>query len=54
MEKYGVALDPERTKTSEELSVLPKCSQCGSPLEASANVHKCPRCGTEPFEPKKP
>ncbi len=54
MEKYGVDLDPEQTKVSEEISVQRKCARCGSPLEASANVPKCPKCGTEPFEPNKP
>jgi predicted RNA-binding Zn-ribbon protein involved in translation (DUF1610 family) len=57
MEKYGVQLDPEGVKVSEDLTVTPKCGACGSPLEPTANVPKCPRCGTKPFEsagPRKP
>lgn len=50
MEKYGVQLDSESIKTSEDLSVTPKCAACGSQLETTANVPKCPRCGTKPFE----
>lgn len=50
MEKYGVQLDPEGVKTSEDLMVTQKCGSCGSTLEPTANVPKCPRCGTKPFE----
>lgn len=52
MEKYGVDLDPEQPKTAEELRVRPRCASCGVALEVNANVPKCPRCGTEPYEPK--
>jgi len=51
MEKYNVALDPEKTKTgsSDEL-----CPKCGGPIEYGAMIQKthpyCPKCGTEPFE----
>lgn len=55
MEKYGVDLDNERVKTSDDkLKVEAKCTQCGAPLEATANVPKCPKCGTAPYEPKIP
>lgn len=54
MEKYGVDLDPEQTKVSEELSTRPCCAQCGAELEASSNVPKCPKCGTKPYEPSQP
>lgn len=55
MEKYGVDINPEHVKTSEDkLQVSAKCAQCGTPLETSTNVPKCPRCGTEPYESKKP
>ncbi len=50
MEKYGVQLDPAVIKTSEDLSVTPRCRICGSELESYSNVPKCPRCGTKPFE----
>lgn len=46
MDKYGV----DTTKVSEDLTVTPRCRDCGSKLEASSNVPKCPRCGTKPFE----
>lgn len=50
MEKYGVDLDSEKTKVSEDLTITPRCGACGSRLESSSNVPKCPRCGTKPFE----
>lgn len=57
MEKYGVQLDSDGIKTSEDLTVTPRCKDCDSKLETIANVPKCPRCGTRPFEcpePRKP
>lgn len=50
MEKYGVQLDSESVKVSEDLTVAAKCGACGSALEPISNVPKCPRCGTKPFE----
>jgi exosome complex RNA-binding protein Csl4 len=55
MEKYGVDINPEHVKTSEEkLTTSAKCARCGALLEKVANVPKCPQCGTEPYESKKP
>lgn len=55
MEKYGVDLDREQVKVSEERTrVNARCAACGTSLETTANVPKCPRCGTKPFEPKQP
>lgn len=47
-EKLGVVEDNEdavKTATSER-----RCPDCGEKLDANANVPKCPRCGTKPFE----
>lgn len=49
MEKYGVDVT-DTAKVSEDLTVTPRCGACGSRLESSSNVPKCPRCGTQPFE----
>lgn len=49
MDKYGVDTT-DTTKVSEDLTVTPCCRDCGSKLETSSNVPKCPRCGTKPFE----
>lgn len=46
MEKYGVELDDEKTKTAEKGA---KCPKCGAELTDPAH---CPNCGTEPFEKK--
>lgn len=54
MEKYGVDLDSEKVKVSEDLTVTPKCRVCGAKLETASNVPKCPNCGTKPFEPPEP
>lgn len=53
MEKYGVDTT-DTTKVSEDLTVTPRCRDCGSKLETSSNVPKCPRCGTKPFETPPP
>ena len=53
MEKYGVDTT-DTVKVSEDLSVTPRCRTCGSKLESTANVPKCPRCGTEPYEAQEP
>jgi len=44
MEKLGVVLEPEMTKTG---SIGSQCPKCGSKLE---EPNKCNICGTEPFE----
>lgn len=44
MDKYGVELDDEMTKTSSKGSACPKC---GKALKQS---QYCDSCGTEPFE----
>lgn len=49
MDKYGVDTT-DTTKVSEDLTASPHCGACGSRLESSSNVPKCPRCGTKPFE----
>jgi hypothetical protein len=51
LEKYGV---DESKKDKEVKTAADKgsCPKCGSPLDKSANVHKCPTHGTEPFEEK--
>ena len=52
MEKYGVQTDDEKTKTASEGNA--PCPKCGSnKVDYSANVPVCPKCGTEPWEPKK-
>ena len=50
-EKLGVqeSRDDDSTKTAAKKGVCPKC---GSALEKTASVHKCPTHGTEPFEQK--
>lgn len=48
MEKYGVVKDDEKVKTAQE-NRKPSCPGCGSALEASG---LCPKCGSEPLEPK--
>lgn len=49
MDKYGVDTT-DTTKVSEDLTITACCRTCGSELEKSSNVPKCPRCGTKPFE----
>jgi len=44
MEKLGVVLEQEMTKTG---SIGSQCPKCGSKLE---EPNKCNVCGTEPFE----
>jgi len=56
MEKYGVVLDDEKTKTA---STEEKCPKCGGKIFYGKMVAReapwCEKCGTEPFEkqPKK-
>jgi hypothetical protein len=51
LEKYGVVLDEEKTKTA---STDKKCPKCGGELLYGKMVSKeapfCADCGTEPFE----
>lgn len=53
MEKYGVDVETEEAKIASE-KAKPACPSCGHALAPSAasNVPICPRCGTEPFEPR--
>jgi rubrerythrin len=46
MEKRGVVIDYEKTKTAEQTK---RCPDCGLELD---EPNKCPRCGTKPFERK--
>ena len=47
MEKRGVVLDDEKTKTAD---VTKKCPKCGAELR---DPDCCGTCGTEPFEKRK-
>lgn len=52
MDKYGVELDPDKTKTASETK---HCPICGTELEKDSSgkyLMKCPNHGTEPFERK--
>lgn len=51
MEKYAVQLDEDLTKTATK-DKKRHCPKCGSALEASSSIPKCPSCGTEEFEKK--
>ena len=52
-EKYGVAQDPEKTKTAQRDPEGPaKCPECGAAITKHGDVLKCPNCGTRPFERK--
>jgi hypothetical protein len=50
MEKYGVALDEEKTKTASASSGPGTCPRCQQKLDDSG---LCPTHGTEPFEKRK-
>jgi predicted RNA-binding Zn-ribbon protein involved in translation (DUF1610 family) len=51
MEKFGVVIDDEKSKTA---STEEKCPKCGGPIRYGAMKSKqfpwCESCGTEPFE----
>lgn len=47
MEKLGVEVDDEKTKTSSKTK---GCPVCGRELVADSSVPKCPEHGTKPFE----
>ncbi len=46
MDKYGVVLNPEKTKTASETH---HCPDCGRALDKSTPNY-CEDCGTRPFE----
>lgn len=49
MEKLGVVLEPDKTKTAEKGTK--KCPKCGRELvENNQFLMFCNTCGTEPFE----
>jgi hypothetical protein len=50
MEKLGVQVDDNKTKTASEKKT---CPECGAELLKDSNVPQCPNCGTKPFEKKK-
>ena len=50
MEKYGVVTGRTDQKTA---SPLDRCPLCGSALDPTSSVPKCPVHGTEPFEEQK-
>lgn len=54
MEKYGVQIDEEKTKTGGNCEVE-TCPKCGLELEKSGGTYikKCPTHGTEPFEARR-
>ena len=51
MEKYGVVMDKDKTKTAHS---KPTCPMCGRTVSHSneKGVPYCIQCGTEPFEPR--
>jgi methionyl-tRNA synthetase len=53
MEKLGVELDEEKTKTAGKDQ---QCPKCGRALDPRQEIPKCRVCGTEPWEkvPKQP
>jgi predicted amidophosphoribosyltransferase len=54
MDKYGVEIEQDKTKTGEAGS-SGKCPKCGRELPQD-QPNYCNNCGTEPFErrPEKP
>ena len=51
MRKYGVTTKNKSAGTNTKTAANKRvCPNCGAVLEKNANVAKCPRCGTEPFE----
>jgi nucleoid DNA-binding protein len=49
MDKYAVVKDDEKVKTAQEKGNQSTCPECQSNLDAAG---LCPRCGSEPLEPK--
>jgi hypothetical protein len=50
MDKYGVKTNDDKDPMSKEATDKAICPLCGAKLEGKANVPKCPRHGTAPFE----
>lgn len=48
MEKYGVVVQDDNTKTASTVAVCPKC---GKPIDV-ATPNYCKDCGTLPWEKK--
>lgn len=48
MEKLGVEMDDQKTKTAAEGEKA--CSKCSAKLEQHGTVMTCPNCGSEPTE----
>lgn len=49
MEKLGVVIDEEKTKTASKDERCPKCGSLLYPRK-TGDIPQCPNCGTEPFE----
>lgn len=55
MEKYGVVIDTEKTKTASQVGRCPSCNRELGVIwdDDGESVPCCPHCGTtEPFEKK--
>jgi len=51
MEKYGVVTEvDDLMKKASAHKHKDRCPDCGCELEKDANVPKCPKHGTRPFE----
>jgi hypothetical protein len=50
MDKFGVVIDPEKTKTASETR---HCPDCGRVID-KATPNYCEDCGTKPFEQRPP
>jgi ribosomal protein L37AE/L43A len=51
MEKYGVTVEePPKEAVDKSKKEEPTCPECAKELEKDANVRKCPKHGTKPFE----
>lgn len=52
MDKFGV--DEQQTDAERfEKAAAEGCPQCGQKVEKHGKVIVCPKCGSEPFEPRK-
>lgn len=52
MDKFAVVTDDNQQPGEKTASDL-RCPICGSKVDTSGNVPRCPIHGTEPFEKKK-
>lgn len=52
MDKYGVEIDDEKSKTASQGKVCPQCGGKLPEVGGAMNPNWCPKCGTEPFEKK--